>query len=119
MMPKSSARFVIENARVTRKYVSPKGACFLTLFCHTGKFEQYLDVAAFDGVADKFGEGESVTVKGDVNLSKKKEGERFRQIQLIARVIAPGDESLTAALPAKREKADTGGVPQDDDGIPF
>lgn len=116
---KSSARFIIENARITRVNRRDK-VSFITVYCNTGKFEQWIDMAAFDGVSDNVGEGESVTVKGDVQLAKKKDGERFRSIQLIVRSISPGQEDQTPALPEKKEKAaQKDETPVDDDSIPF
>ena len=115
----SNAQFSLRNGRVTRLHRTPK-VTFVTLYVGTGKYEQYIDFCAFDGVADMVGEGESISVKGDVQLAKKKEGERFRTIQLIARVIKPGDESLTPGVPERREKTTEPNVPQgSDDDIPF
>ena len=119
-MPKSNARFIFENARITRVTRREK-VSWLTLYLTTGKFEQWLDVTCFEGVSDNFGEGESVTIKGDVQLAKKKDGEKYGHLQCIARTILPGDEAQTPGLPEKRGKAAPAdsGVPADDDGIPF
>lgn len=113
----SSAQFSIRNARVTRVNRRDK-VTFITVYANTGKFEQWLDMCAFDGIADQIGEGESITVKGDVNLAKKKEGERFRSIQLVARAFKPGDEALTPGLPPPKEKQEPS-TPASDDDVPF
>jgi len=118
-MPKSNARFIFENARITRVTRREK-VSWLTLYLTTGKFEQWLDVTCFEGVSDNFGEGESVTIKGDVQLAKKKDGEKYGHLQCIARTILPGDESQTPALPTKSGRApNPESVPQDDTDVPF
>jgi hypothetical protein len=116
---KSSTRFILENARVVRINRREK-VTFLTVYATAGKFDEYFDVTVFPGadlVGTNVGEGESVTVKGDLGHAKKKDGEKYAQLQIVAREILPGDESLTPALPARKEQAPK--PPETDDNIPF
>lgn len=113
-MKKSSARFIIENARVVRVNRREKVA-FFTLFAAGSKYDEYHDVTAFEG-ADNIGEGESVTVTGDLSRKKRKDSKIY-DASLIARTWKPGDENLTPALPVSGVRSSA--PPVDDSDIPF
>ena len=102
---KSSARFIIENARVTRTHGTGK-VTFVSLAVagfKAGSVE-YHDVTAFASDGLSFEDGQSVTVKGSISRRKPKDGERNWTTELIAREVQPGDENLTVAMPAMPAK---------------
>ena len=114
---KSSARFLIENCRVTRINRRDKVA-FVSVYASTGKINQYIDITDFTK-ADGIGEGESVTVQGDVQVDKPEQGSRRWQIRLIARKWSAGKEELTPALPAPKASAPVEETAPSDDDVPF
>lgn len=116
---KSSARFLIENGRITRINRLAK-VSFLTVYADTGGgVTQYIDVTDF-ALPDTVGEGESVTVSGDVSMRKPQQPGGRWAIQLIARKWQSGKEELTPAMPTQRPSGTHEEAPPvDDSDIPF
>lgn len=122
----SSARFIIENARVTRVNRRDK-VTFLSVAVagfKAGSVAWY-DVTYFvsNAVEDPTKwDGKSVTIKGDIETRPPLPSDANRKwtVQLIARSIEPGDESLTVAMPVKagRKPAQAIGLSEADD-VPF
>lgn len=114
---KSSARFLIENARVTRVNRLAKVA-FVSVYAYAGQGSQYLDVTDF-ALPENIGEGESVIVQGDVSMRKPQQPGGKWTIQLVARKWQTGKEELTPPLPQSKPKDDNPSPPASDDDIPF
>lgn len=115
---KSSARFLIENGRITRVNRLAKVA-FVTVYAYAGQGGQYLDVTDF-ALPENIGEGESVTIQGDVSMRKPQQPGGKWTIQLVARKWSVGKEELTPPLPAPRSTAPTEAAPPvDDSDVPF
>lgn len=114
---KSSARFLIENTRVTRVNRLAKVA-FVSVYAYAGQGSQYLDVTDF-ALPENIGEGESVTVQGDVSMRKPQQPGGKWTIQLVARKWQTGKEELTPPLPQSKPKEEVAEPTPDDDSVPF
>lgn len=88
-----NARFKLTNARIMRINAREKVA-FLSVLCRAGKYPSYFDVTVFDAHLGRYGEGEAVTISGELQMRKPREPDGRWELQLIARRIEPGDEAL-------------------------
>lgn len=90
---KTGARFILEDARITRVKELPK-VCFVSLMVQAGKFPDYHEVVLFTPPADlQLEEGLAVTVTGDIQKKKPtNQGDKVWKIEFIARSIVRGDD---------------------------
>jgi hypothetical protein len=91
MNEQSNARFQIKDARITRVKELPK-VCFLTVMVQAGKYPDYHDITLFQPAAFPLEEGTAVTISGELQKRKPKEGEREWKLQLVARKVERGDD---------------------------
>lgn len=116
---KTSARFIFEDARITRVKELPR-VCFLSLYVQAGKFPDYQEVVLFQPPGFQLIEGEAVTVTGDIQKKKPKGDSREWTVEFIGREVKKGDD---AKAPTPRRSMDrepsaaikNSDIPADDD----
>lgn len=116
---KSAARFVFEDARITRVKELPR-VCFLSVMVQAGKFPDFQEVVLFQPPAFPLVEGEVITVTGDIQKKKPKDGSNKWETEFIGREVKKGDD---AKAPRPRQssggpapsRAPTKQEPADDD----
>lgn len=97
---KSSARFVFEDARIIRVKELPR-VCFMTVMVQAGKFPDYQEVVLFQPPSFPLTEGTAVTVTGDIQKKKPKDGTKW-ETEFIGRNVVKGDD---AKAPRPRQSA--------------
>lgn len=102
---KSAARFVFEDARITRVKELPR-VCFLTVLVQAGKYPDWNEVVLFQPPSFPLTEGLAVTVTGDIQKKKPKDGGKEWTVEFIGRNVTKGDD---AKAPRPRQSA--GGPP--------
>jgi hypothetical protein len=119
---KTSARFIFEDARVIRVKELPR-VCFLTVLVQAGKFPDYEECVLFQPPSFPLVEGEVVTVTGDIQKKKPKEGSREWTVEFIGREVKKGDASKAPSpkrsFESREPSAATKTQPQEDDDIAF
>jgi hypothetical protein len=119
---KTSARFVFEDARVTRVKELPR-VCFLTLYVQAGKYPDWQEVVLFQPPDFPLVEGEAVTVTGDIQKKKPQNGGREWTVEFIGRSVVKGDDSKAPtpkrSVESREPSAATKTQPQVDDEIDF
>lgn len=98
---KSAARFIFENSRIVRVKELPR-VCFLTVMVQAGKFPDYQEVVLFTPPAFPLEEGAAVTVTGDIQKKKPKDGGNKWETEFIGRNVVKGDD---AKAPRPRQSA--------------
>jgi hypothetical protein len=93
MSEQSNARFQLKDARVTRVKELPT-VCFLTVLVQAGKYPDYQDVVLFQPPSFPLEEGTPVTISGELQKRRPKDGEKEWKLQLVARRIDKGDDRL-------------------------
>ena len=115
---KTSARFIFEDARITRVKELPR-VCFLNLYVQAGKYPDYQEVVLFQPPAFPLVEGEVVTVTGDIQKKKPKEGSREWTVEFIGREVKKGDASKAPTPRASKDREPSAAIqtqiPADDD----
>lgn len=116
MKDQNNARFQLKDGRITRIKELPK-VRFLSVMCQAGKYPSYYDVTSFDDAHGRYREGDAVTVSGELQMRKPKEGGKYT-LQLVARTLSPGDD---AKAPRPRQQAERApdASPEPEDGIPW
>jgi hypothetical protein len=118
----SNARFQIKDARITRVKELPK-VCFLTVMVQAGKYPDYHDVTLFQPAQFPLEEGAAVTISGELQKRKPKDGEREWKLQLVARKVERGDDAKaprprTSGERQRREATPQDSAPQDFGDLP-
>ena len=98
---KSAARFVFEDARVTRVKELPR-VCFVSIMVQAGKFPDFQEVVLFQPPAFPLEEGVVVTISGDIQKKKPKEPGGKWETEFIGRNVIKGDD---AKAPRPRQSA--------------
>jgi hypothetical protein len=91
-MEATAARFRFEDARIVRVKELPK-VCFLRIYVQAGKYHDYHEVVLFQPPSFPLEEGQAVTVSGDIQKKKPKDGGKEWTVEFIGRSVTKGDES--------------------------
>lgn len=115
-----NARFKFTDATITRVNALEK-VTYLTVVCWAGgKYPDYFDVTVFHSDAElgRWGEGEAVSISGEVGKRKPKDGGPRRELELIARKIEQGNAAV-APVPKERRAEPAPSQDHDDDDVRF
>jgi len=102
-MERQDARFKLENARIARVKHHDK-VSFANVICMAGKFPSYFEVVAFTDERHGLKQGDPVTILGELQMRKPRDGEKDWKLQLVARELKPGDNQKA---PRPRGEAET------------
>jgi hypothetical protein len=116
-MSESTARFKIENARVTRVNELEK-VCFITVLATGSRGTSYLDVTLFQPAPFPLEEGLAVTITGDLSKRKPRAEGGEWTLELIGRKVEKGDTEK-APMPKQGIRPKTEKKPEPDDSELF
>lgn len=103
---KKHARFIFEHARVIRLKELEKVA-FLTVMVNAGKYPDYEECVLFSPAPFPLAEGDVVTVTGEIQKRKPRDGGKEWKVEFIAREFRKGDDALAPRPKYSGERRDT------------
>jgi hypothetical protein len=96
------ARFKMDNCRITRVKELPR-VCYLTVMVQSGRCPDFHDLVLFQPPSFPLVEGGVVTVSGEIQKKKPRDGGTKWEIELIARKVEVGDDSKAPRPRASRD----------------
>ena len=108
----SNAKFKFTDARIVR-FKELERVAFATVMVSGGRFPDWHEFVVFEKAAFPLVEGLAVTVVGDIQKRKPKEGSKDWKVEFIARQITKGDDSKAPRPKRSGERQQE--MPADDD----